>query len=293
MGRISVETKLKDNFGIDYMELIQELNGKGFKPIDIKDYLWDKFNVSLQPGTIKFHLNDSKPKVGKKKSVDFKFQEKGLDYVQLLKSAQESDLTVEEISENFRNNYDIDVKPNTIYGHANKLGIRLKHINTKTFSQITNFSQLTSNLESQSDTPKKFDIRPTNLLKDKNTIYPKYFHATNDSGFLILQDTDIIIKIESFIQFKKSEANIGIYLKVFKNQLCSETKLLRYLEVPNDIVNIMTDDNYIKLCKEICKEYVSNLNNMGFDKLQAILLRNARNPEEMHQIISESFSQTT
>lgn len=290
MGRISAEKKLKDNFGIDYKILINELNDKGFKPIDIKDYLWDKFNISLQSGTIKFHLNESKPKVGKKKSVDFKFQEKGLDYYALLREASRENLTVEEISEKFKKNYDIDVKPNTIYGHANKHGIKLKHINTKTFSQITNFSQFSNLEEIGTEHPKE---KNTNLLKNKNPIYPKYFHATNDSGFLILEDSDAIIKVESFIQFKQSEANIGIYLKVFKDQICSETKLLRFLEVPKDVVNIMTDDNYVKLCKEICKEYISNLNNMGFDKLQKVLLRNARNPEEMNQIVSQSLVQTS
>lgn len=287
MGRTSVEKRLKDNFGVDYKQLIKELEEKGFKPIQIKDYLWDKFNVTLQPATIKFHLNNNnKTKIGKKKSIEFKFQEIGLDYYKLLEDL--SDLTVEEISEKFKQDYDISVKPNTIYGHANKRGIKLKHINTKTFSQITNFSQL-AQLESN---PKKEEA-PQDLLKDKNPIYPKYFHATNDAGFLILKDTSIIVKVESFIQFKKSEANIGIYLKAFKNQKCEETKLLRYLEVHKDIVNIMTDDNYVKLCKEICSEYISQLQNAGTPKLKEILNRNARNPEEMLQITEADLLQTS
>jgi len=277
MGRISVEEQLKSVFNLDYNNLLQDLIKKDFTSDEISQYVKSKYNIEVKAATVKIHLARIKSEDRKlKKSAKTSLAEKDINYQDLLKSL--CHLTKEEISENIEKDHGISIKPSTIYQYALKYGVKIATKRIRRKRSPTDLDYIETELKEDHN---------KSLLINKLPLPPKRFHSTKHAGFIIFKDIDAIVELcANLVIEDQSKAHVALWLKIFKDDLIEETGPIFKQKVPKEILSTIDEYNYVKICKELCSENISNLQNMTIPQLRSTLLVHCKNQKDMEKMLS-------
>lgn len=278
MGRISVSEQLKNNFNIDYDELLFSLiKDKDYDSDAISNYLKSKHNIIIKPQTIKIHLkNLGIFNNNKNKSAKSILESSGINYKDLIISLKH--LTKEEISLEIKNKYNIEISPNNIYQFCQKHDIEIKLSGRK--NKLENQLDL-STLIVDSDNENLF-------INNKLPMPPRRFHPTQLSGFVIFKDIDAIVELKSeLIVESKTNGKIKIWIKIFKDSNIIETRPIESIKIPSEILSCLSQNNYVKICKKLCEKQVKSFESLSTIALRSLLIANAKDLKEMENLLSK------
>lgn len=282
MTRISIEEKFKTVFKMDYHTWLSTHVKEGSSVAQISHLINTKFNIEVQESTVKYHIAqlglELKAKKEVKKSAKNLLREKGIDYHSLILSL--SNLSKEEISEKIEQNYGINVSSSTIYQYARNHNINLPSSKRKKNKEKPQIIPQEEKLKFRGE------IKNSDKLIKKLPLLPKRFHPTDQSGFIVFKDIDIIIELRGQISIdSETESKIQLWIKAFKSGLIEETMFIKEIDVSQDRLNTMTEYNYPKICKEICSNEVKDLADLDIYSLRSLLLAKAKNPEGMDVLL--------
>ncbi len=276
MGRISVSEQLITNFNIDYTELLSSLvTDKEYDSDAISNYLKSKYNIVIKPQTIRIHLKNlgifNNDRNKSSKSI---LESCGINYKELIISLKH--LTKEEISLEIKNRHNVEISPSNIYQFCQKNGIEIKLSGRK--NKLDNQLDL-STLIIDSDNESLF-------INNKLPMSSRRFHPTQLSGFIIFKDIDAIIELKSeLIIESKTIGKINIWIKIFKDSNIIETRPVESIKVPLEILNCLSQSNYVRICKKLCEKQVRSLESLKTCALRSLLLSNAKDLKEMENFL--------
>jgi len=282
MTRISIEEKFKTVFEMDYHTWLSTHVKEGSSISQISHLINTKFNIEVQESTVKYHISQLglKPKTKKevKKSAKNLLREKGVDYHALILSL--SNLPKEEISKKIEEDYKIEVSSSTIYQYARNHGINLPSSKRKKNREKSQIIPQEEKLKFRGE------IKNSDKLIKKLPLCPKRFHPTDQSGFIVFKDVDIIMELRGQITINnETESKIQLWIKAFKDGLIEETISIKEIEVSQDRLSTMTEYNYPKVCREICSGEVKELADLDKYSLRSLLLAKAKDPEGMDLLL--------
>lgn len=281
MGRISIEEQLKTIFNEDYSSLLKNLIEKGFNSEEISQYIKNTFNVNVKKETVKIHIakfnNGENTSNSHNKSAKTLLAEKGLDYKSLLQSL--CNLNKDEMSDRIKQDYGIEIKPSTIYQYALKYGIKIAHNKYRKKKHKCQLDYLNSDMQG---------LHNQDLLINKLPLPPKRFHPTKHSGFVIFEQINAIIEMCAHLQINdRKTAHVSIWLKAYKDDLVEETHPVFEKEIKQNILETITEYNYVKICKEECRDEIEEIQNLTIPQLRSMLLVFCKDQISMENLLSK------
>lgn len=285
MTRISIEEKFKTVFKMDYHTWLSTHVKEGSSISHIAHLINTKFNIEVQESTVKYHISqlglELKTKKKIKKSAKNLLKEHGVDYHNLILSF--SNLSKEEISKKIKQDYNVEISPSTIYQYARNHNINLSS------SKKNKDREKIQIIPEEESLKFRGEIKNSEKLIKKLPLLPKRFHTTDQSGFIVFKDVDIIIELRGRLTIEsETKSKIQLWIKAFKSGLIEETMVIKEIAVPQSKLEVMTEYNYPKICKEICYTEIKDLENLNKYGLRSLLLSKAKNPEGMDILLDRS-----